>query len=110
MGFSDAIKRCFSGYSQFNGRATRPEYWWFALFVLVVSAAARILGDFVNAVVALVLILPSISVGVRRLHDTGRSGYWWLLWFVPLVGWIILLIFLVEPGNPGQNDYGPPGA
>ena len=110
MGFSDAIKRCFSRYTQFQGRAARPEYWWFALFVLVVTAAARILGDVVNAITALVTILPSIAVGARRLHDTGRSGFWLLLWLVPIVGWIVVLIFLVERGSPGPNDYGPPDA
>jgi uncharacterized membrane protein YhaH (DUF805 family) len=110
MGFSDAVKRCFSRYVQFEGRAARPEYWWFALFVLLVSAAARILGDVVNALTVLVTLLPSIAVGVRRLHDTGRSGFWLLLWFVPVVGWIIVLIFLVQPGSPDPNAYGPPDA
>ena len=108
MGFSDAIQRCFSRYSQFDGRAGRPEYWWFWLFVIVVTAAARILGEVVDAVAVLALILPSISVGARRLHDTGRGGFWLLLYFVPLVGWIILLIFLIQPGVAGPNDYGPP--
>ena len=108
MGFSDAVQRCFSRYAQFQGRASRPEYWWFWLFVFVVTAAARILGDFVNAITALVMILPLVSVGVRRLHDTGRSGFWLLLGFIPVVGWIVVLIFLVERGFPGPNDYGPP--
>lgn len=110
MGFSDAVKQCFTRYSQFQGRAARPEYWWFALFVLVVTAAARILGDVVNAITVLVTILPSIAVGVRRLHDTGRRGFWLLLSFVPIVGWIIVLIFLIQPGSPGPNAYGPPDA
>ncbi len=110
MGFSDAIKRCFSRYSQFEGRAARPEYWWFWLFVFVVTAAARVLGDVVNAITALVMILPLLSAGVRRLHDTGRSGFWLLLCFVPVVGWIVVVIFLAERGFPGPNDYGPPDA
>jgi uncharacterized membrane protein YhaH (DUF805 family) len=113
MGFGDAVKTCFTKYVEFSGRASRPEYWWFFLSYVIVYVAALIIGGAIE-VPALVFIallayfLPLLSAAVRRLHDTGRSGWWYLIGLVPLVGVIILIVFLAGEGNPGQNEYGPP--
>lgn len=116
MSFGDAVKTCFTKYVDFKGRASRPEYWWFFLSYVVVYVLAGIIGAAVKSafliiiLAALVYILPLLSAAVRRLHDTGRSGWWYFISFVPLVGFIILIVFLATEGNPGPNQYGaPPG-
>ena len=103
-----------------QGRAARSEYWWFTLFSILVQIAAQIvagifasmgdgpalLGMLIMLVVILGLIAPGISVLVRRLHDTDRSGWWFWIMLVPLVGAIVLLVFLVSKGTEGDNRYG----
>ena len=115
MSFTESIKTCFQKYIDFNGRAGRPEFWWFALFSLIVSAALSIVAlvafflTFLEWIFALVMLLPSLAVTVRRLHDTNRPA-WWLLLLVPpvgFIGWIPLLIFCVLPGTAFANRYGP---
>ena len=114
MGFGDAVKTCFSKFFVGEGRASRPEYWWFVLSAIIVYAVAGAIdlaidtGFVLASLAGLVFFIPLITAAIRRLHDTGRSGWWYLIGFVPLVGWIILLVFLVGEGNPGQNEYGPP--
>lgn len=105
MGFGEAVKTCFTRYAEFRGRAQRPEFWWFMLFLVIVGAAARILGEGVSALFSLATIVPSLAVGARRLHDTARSAWWLLLWLVPLVGWIVLLIFMAQEGSAAANQY-----
>ena len=112
MGFGQAVSTCFSKYATFAGRARRSEYWWFFLFNIIVSIVATVIDAalgtaFVALLVALALIVPSIAVGVRRLHDTGRSGWWMLIGLVPLVGGIVLLVFFASDSTPETNDYGP---
>lgn len=102
-------------YVGFSGRARRKEYWMFvlfnfiALFILYVPALAT--GKFVLLIpyfiYALAVLLPSLAVIVRRLHDTGRSGWWYFINFVPLVGPILLLVYLASAGQDGPNQYGP---
>lgn len=108
MGPADAIKSCFRNYATFSGRASRAEYWWFSLFAFVVYIVLFFLGKIglVLAIIAvLALIVPGLAVAVRRLHDTGRSGWWWFIGLVPFVGGIILLVFMVLPSQ-GPNSYG----
>jgi uncharacterized membrane protein YhaH (DUF805 family) len=115
MGFIGAIKTCFSKYVDFKGRARRPEYWWWVLFNVLVGLALGII-DLVLASVGipavlsnlanLVFLLPSLAVGARRLHDTDRSGWWLLLWLIPLIGWIIVIVFLCQRGTEGPNRFG----
>ncbi|MCZ7378532.1 DUF805 domain-containing protein [Micromonospora sp. WMMC250] len=119
MSFVDAIKSVFSQYVGFTGRARRSEYWWFALFTILVSIVASILDgalglDFegsttglIGLVASLALLLPSLAVGVRRLHDTDRTGWWLLIALVPLVGFIVLIVFFVLDSTPGTNRFGP---
>ena len=118
----DWAKRPLQKYAEFTGRASRPEYWWFVLAQIVVMLVAMFLdsmlgtdiGDsgygFIYLGVALALLVPAIAVGVRRLHDTDRSGWWLLLAFIPIVGAIILIVFMASEGNKGDNQYGPPPA
>jgi len=113
--FSQAISTCFSKYATFSGRAVRSEYWWFYLFVLVMGWGASIVGvlmlgefgGFFTILFQLVVLLPSLAVLVRRLHDTGRSGWWVWIW-VTVIGIIPLIIWLASKGDPGENSFGPP--
>ena len=75
MTFSQAIAACLSNYVSFSGRASRPEFWWFFLFQALASLAASLIGDWLNGVVALALLLPGLAVGTRRLHDIGKTGW-----------------------------------
>ena len=100
-------------YADFSGRARRTEYWMFFLFNfiigIVLSVVDYVLGTagIVGALFALAILIPSIAVGVRRLHDTDRSGWWMLIAFVPLIGAIVLIVFFVLDSTPGENRFGP---
>ncbi|MBI5107373.1 MAG: DUF805 domain-containing protein [Rhodocyclales bacterium] len=96
MTFGESIKTCFSKYANFDGRASRSEFWWFFLFSLLASMATSMISQTLSALFSLVMLLPSLAVGARRLHDTNRSGWFLLLWFVPLIGWIVLLVWAVQ--------------
>ena len=112
MDFSTAIRTCLRKYATFAGRAPRSEYWFYFLFQLIAIVAGMIadsvLGTnmIIYALVVLGLLLPTIAVGVRRLHDTNRSGWWILIGFVPIVGAIVLLIWVCTKGTDGPNTYG----
>lgn len=110
MGFTDAVKTCFGKYADFSGRAKRPEFWWYWLFVFLVSLAISAVARSASLLFSLATLLPSLAVGTRRLHDTDRSGWWQLLYFIPIIGWIIMIIFLVIEGGAGDNKYGSPPA
>lgn len=118
MSYRDAIASAFRQYVNFRGRARRSEYWYFYLFTVVLNIATtaidRVLGiadEFgtgpVGIVASLAVLLPSLAVGVRRLHDTSRSGWWLLLVLVPVVGWILLIVWLATDSTPGANQHGP---
>ena len=129
MSFSEAIKTCFQKYAEFRGRASRPEFWWFVLLYYIVIFApvvpliavgsvggpfdesgtnvAGVVFGIVIGVAVLALIIPYLAVGTRRLHDTGKPGWWWFITLVPF-GWIILIVFLASEGGKGSNQYGPP--
>jgi uncharacterized membrane protein YhaH (DUF805 family) len=112
MGFTQAVGSCLRGYVRFSGRAARSEFWWFALFDLLCSLVAGFLDALVytnifGLLVDVLLVLPGLAVSVRRLHDDGRTGWWVLLSIVPVIGWIILLIWYVRRGTIGDNRFGP---
>lgn len=119
MDFMTAVRTCFSKYVGFSGRARRSEFWYFVLFTFLVGIVTSILdavlgtgyddttGGLVNTLGSLVLFLPSLAVGVRRLHDTGRSGWWILIGIIPIVGWILLIVWYCTDTKPGDNQYGP---
>ena len=117
MGIQQAISTCFSKYVDFQGRAMRPEYWWWVLFVVVVAVILQILGAIIlgsqsgaGGVLAglfyLATLLPGLAVSVRRLHDTDHSGWWLLIGLVPIIGGLVLLYFMVQPGTQGPNRFG----
>lgn len=108
MDFQTAIKTCFSKYGDFTGRAQRAEYWWFVLFWFGVLALLNIVQlEAVAGIFSLVILIPSIAVAVRRLHDVGMSGWWYLLVLVPVLGMLALLYFFIQRGESGTNKYGP---
>jgi uncharacterized membrane protein YhaH (DUF805 family) len=106
MTFQESIKVCFTKYAEFGGRASRSEYWWFFLFVVLASLAASAVSSILSVLFSLATLLPSIAAATRRLHDTNRSGWWQLICLVPLIGLIVLLVFLAQEGKSSIN---PPG-
>jgi uncharacterized membrane protein YhaH (DUF805 family) len=113
--FFQALKK----YAVFEGRARRKEYWFFILFyfifLLVLALIDGMTGTFdqeagiglFSAIFVLAMLIPNISVTVRRLHDTDRSGWWWWIALIPLIGVIWLIVLMVLDGTAGQNQYGP---
>lgn len=120
MGFAEAVRTVLSKYVTFSGRARRSEYWWFALFSFLASIVAGILdvalgtdygnssgNGLIGTILTLALFLPGLAVAIRRLHDTGRVGWWVLIGLIPLIGWIVLIVFFVQDSHAGENRYGP---
>ena len=106
MDFGQAVKTCFNKYVDFSGRAARPEFWWFFLFQITVLLIAQVIGgDILYGLVALALLLPSLAVGARRLHDIGKSAWFLLLALIPIIGFFVLLYFFAQPTGPA-NEYG----
>jgi uncharacterized membrane protein YhaH (DUF805 family) len=99
MTFQESIQVCFSKYADFSGTASRSEYWWFILFTLLVSAAASMISPMLSGLFTLGTLLPTCAAASRRLHDTRRSGWWQLIVLVPLVGFIVLIVFLAQEGK-----------
>jgi len=105
-------------YAVFSGRAQRKEYWMFFLFNIIIAILLGIIEVVIGIspdadesilanIYSLAILLPSLAVSVRRLHDIGRSGWWLLIGLIPLIGVIVLLVFAVQDGQPGPNQYGP---
>jgi uncharacterized membrane protein YhaH (DUF805 family) len=115
MTFSEAISSGFRNYVGFSGRASRSEFWYWILFNVLVSIALSIIDlalvsgntTVLSSIWSLATFLPSLAVGIRRLHDTDRSGWWWLISFIPLIGIIVLIVFWCSAGTPGSNRFGP---
>ena len=99
-------------YAVFSGRARRTEYWMFVLFNFIIAVAIGVVEGILGSpgvlglLYALGVLIPALAVSVRRLHDTGRSGLWLLIGLIPLIGFIVLLVFMVQDSDPGQNQYG----
>jgi uncharacterized membrane protein YhaH (DUF805 family) len=106
MTFQDSIKVCFSKYAEFGGRASRSEYWWFFLFIVLAGGAISIVNEKLGMVFYLATLLPSLAAATRRLHDTGRNGWWQLVALVPLVGLIVLLVFLTQKSSDAAGPQG----
>jgi uncharacterized membrane protein YhaH (DUF805 family) len=115
MSFTNAIQVCFNKYATFSGRASRSEYWWFYLFTILVNVVFSIIfaatqSSVINGLsglFALAVLLPSLAVATRRLHDVGRSG-WWQLLVLTVIGVFVLLYWFVQPSANSTNEYGAP--
>jgi uncharacterized membrane protein YhaH (DUF805 family) len=110
VSFTEAIRVCLNKYVTFSGRARRSEFWFWALFALCIGVVASIIdyivgSSIVSWVVSLGLLLPGIAVTIRRLHDTSRSGWFYLLALVPFGGFVVLY-FVLQDGTPVDNAYG----
>ena len=102
MTFTESLRTCFKKYADFNGCASRSEFWWFFLFTVVTSIVLDQASTALYWIFALATLLPSIAVGARRLHDTDRSGWWQLLMFVPVIGVIALLVLWAQEGKSNR--------
>jgi Predicted membrane protein len=114
ISFAEAVKSCFNKYADFNGRSPRAEYWYFALFnvavVMVLAVLGAIIGKlfmYVYYAYVLAILVPSIAVSIRRMHDIGRSGWWVLISLVPFIGSIWYIVLAALPSQLGPNQYGP---
>lgn len=107
-----SVRTSLDKFADFSGRASRPEYWYFMIPVFIILFVtnlvdALLLGMPVLSLLAtLAILVPTLSVGARRLHDTNRSGWWLLVGLIPVVGAIALIYFLCQPGTAGQNQFG----
>lgn len=116
MDFQTSVRTCFQKYVTFSGRAIRSEYWWFSLFLVLASIALGIVDSFffgwesmfspLSDLFSLATILPSLAVTSRRLHDIDKSAWWMLLILIPIVGWIVLIYWMCQPGTQGPNQFG----
>lgn len=115
VGMVEAFKLFFTNYINFEGRSNRGEYWWAFLAVILVSLVLGVVDGILTAgggmpilgmIFSLATLVPGIAIGVRRLHDIDKSGWWMLIGLVPLVGFIVLIYFFVQPPNPQANRFG----
>lgn len=114
VSFGDAIQRAFNKYCCFTGRASRSEYWWWILFTSLVGFGFGFLTftvseafEYLSDIASLAFLLPGLGLVWRRLHDINRSGANLLWAFLPIIGWVILLIYLTKESDPYDNQYGP---
>lgn len=117
-GFLEAVGICLRKYADFSGRARRSEYWYFSLFNCIVLLVLGFIGNkilgapedggqnMLQTVYSFAMLIPSLSSTWRRLHDTGRSGLWTLIGLVPVLGWILLLVWECSDSKPGENRFG----
>ena len=119
ISFPQAVKLGFKNYSKFSGRATRAEYWWWVLFTVLTGIVLAVVdtltgtrgmfGDsgLLGFLFQLATLVPTIALGARRLHDINRTGWWLLLWFVLVIGWIVLIVWAIKRGDECPNKHGP---
>ena len=111
IGLMQAIQLGFQNYANFSGRSNRSEYWWWTLFVFVIYFALNFLGaivpllGIVTSLFGLVTLLPGLALGARRMHDIDQSGWYLLLWLLPIIGWIWFLILACQRGTEGPNKH-----
>ena len=123
-GFISWVLKALKNFADFSGRARRKEDWYFYLATIILIQIFRIIIYIISleyisyessllllnfiTIINLMLLIPSCAVGARRLHDIGRSGWWQLLWFIPVIGWMVILFFLCKNTSPQNNKWGPP--
>jgi len=117
MNIQTAVKTCFNKYATFSGRASRSEYWFFYLFTIIASVITWVIDTMllgygaddtgaISLIFQIIIILPGLAVGARRLHDIGKSG-WWQLLVLTLIGIILLIVWFATVGSSKKNNYGP---
>lgn len=127
MDFMTSVRTVFSKYADFKGRAQRSEFWWWVLAIWIISIALSMVDSalfgtvqtydsgfsmstntpILSGLFSLAVLIPNLAVGARRLHDTDRSGWWLLIGLIPLIGFIVLIVFFASKGTPGDNRFGP---
>lgn len=126
MNMQAAVRHVFQNYATFSGRARRSEYWWWVLFTVIVGLIVGVIdgalfpygmgmgtrggmegGGPLSTIWSLAILIPGIAVAVRRLHDTDHSGWWLLIVFIPLIGWVVLIFWFATLGTLGANRFGP---
>jgi uncharacterized membrane protein YhaH (DUF805 family) len=108
MQFQESIKTCFNKFSDFQGRASRSEFWWFVLFVVIANTVSNAIfkGGTIGMVIGVILFVPEIAAAVRRLHDIGKKGAWALLLLIPIANFLAIY-WLIQKSEPTANAYGP---
>ena len=119
VGFGEAVSRGFRKYFTFSGRATRAEAWWWVLFIVLAGIVLAVVDTLTGTrgmfgdsglpgfLFQLATLVPSFALGARRLHAINRTGWWLLLWFVLVIGWIVLIVWAIKRGDECPNKYGP---
>ncbi|MGA8427983.1 MAG: DUF805 domain-containing protein [Candidatus Dormiibacterota bacterium] len=114
MSYQDAYLRMLNKYFGFEGRATLGEFWKPFVINFIAGVVLAVLELVIHPLVFvaylfyLAILFPGLALLFRRLHDTGLSGWWWLVGLIPLVGWLVIIYLAAQPGNPDSNSYGPP--
>jgi uncharacterized membrane protein YhaH (DUF805 family) len=112
VGFADAVRGAFAHPLTLRGRASRSAFWWFQLLAVIAYAVVSVISDrstvagiILDIIVGVPILVTNIALAVRRLHDSDHTGWWWWICFVPLVGWIVSIVFFLLPSTPGPNRY-----
>jgi uncharacterized membrane protein YhaH (DUF805 family) len=112
VGFADAVRGAFTNLVTLRGRASRSAFWWFQLLAVIAYAVVSIISDYstvggiiLDVIIGVPMLIANIALAVRRLHDSDHTGWWWWIGFVPLVGWIVAIVFYLLPSTPGPNRY-----
>ncbi len=111
VGMGEAVKLFFSNYIKFEGRSNRGEYWWAFLAIIIISFVLGLIDGMLGIMVlgtifSLATLIPGIAIGVRRLHDIDKSGWWLLIGLIPVVGFLVLIYFFIQKPTPGPNRFG----
>lgn len=108
MDFGESVKTCFSKYATFHGKASKAEFWWWALFNFVGTLCLSIIDEKLSLAFTVATLLPYLAVTTRRLHDTGRSGWAQLIGLIPILGWIVVIVWLCQDAKPSTTTAGQP--
>lgn len=103
MTFNESVQTCFQKYADFKGRASRSEFWWWALFNLIATVCFSIIDERLSIAFSVATLLPYLAVTTRRLHDTHRSGWAQLVGLIPLIGFVIMIVWLCQEGKPDEQ-------
>jgi len=103
MTFVEAVKTCFAKYADFSGKAKRSEFWWWALFNLIASICLGIIDERLSLAFTVATLLPYVAVSTRRLHDVDKSGWMQLIGLIPIIGWILVIIWLAQDSKSSSK-------